>query len=85
MEVGVHNRCNYIPFNAAPHENWLPLCRRILSGAGINNISDQSLLKVIATGKGSAQDILDSIVSIGLKVRRSNAWVPTVKDSGLYV
>jgi hypothetical protein len=85
VEVGVCNRCNCIPFNAVPHENWLPLCRRILSDAGINNISDQSLLKVIATGNGSARDILDSIVSIVLKVRQSNALASKIKDSGLFV
>jgi DNA polymerase III gamma/tau subunit len=67
-----------------PHENWLSLCRRILSDTGIN-ISDQSLLKVIATGNGSARDILDSIVSIVLKVRQSNALVSKIKDSGLFV
>ena len=85
VEVGVRNRCHCIQFNAAPDENWLPLCRRVLSDAGINNISDQSLLKVIATGNGSARDILDSIVSIVLKVERSNNSVAPVKDGGLYV
>lgn len=85
VEVGVRDRCHCIPFNAAPDENWLPLCRRILSDAGINNISDQSLLKVIATGNGSARDILDSLVSIVLKVERSNNSVAPVKDGGQYV
>ena len=85
VEVGVRNRCHCIPFNAAPDENWLPLCRRILSDVGINNISDQSLLKVIATGNGSARDILDAVVSIVLKVERSNNSVAPVQDGGQYV
>ena len=85
VEVGVRNRCHCIPFNAAPAENWLPLCRRILSDVGINSISDQSLLKVIATGNGSARDILDAVVSIVLKVERSNNSVAPVKDGGQYV
>ena len=30
IEVGVRNRCHCIPFNAAPPDRWLNLCRRIL-------------------------------------------------------
>jgi DNA polymerase III delta prime subunit len=85
VEVGVRNRCHCIPFNAAPNENWLTLCRRILSDEGIYNISDQSLLKVIAAGNGSARDILDSIVSIVLKVERSKMSVALVKDGDLFL
>ena len=64
IEVGVRNRCHCIPFNAAPPNRWLNLCRRILDDEGIVNVSDQTLLKVIATGKGSARNILDAVMSI---------------------
>jgi DNA polymerase III delta prime subunit len=64
VEAGVRNRCHCIPFNAAPAERWLPLARRIMSDAGIAGISDQQLMAVIATGKGSARDILDALVSV---------------------
>ena len=64
IEVGVRNRCHCISFNAAPPDRWLNLCRRILDDEGIVNVSDQTLLKVIATGKGSARDILDAVMSI---------------------
>jgi DNA polymerase III gamma/tau subunit len=70
VEVGVRNRCHCIPFNAAPPERWLNLCRRILDDEGIVNVSDQTLQKVIATGKGSARDILDAVVSIVLNSKR---------------
>lgn len=64
IEVGVRDRCHCIPFNAAPPDRWLNLCRRILDDEGILNVSDQTLLKVIATGKGSAREILDAVMSI---------------------
>jgi DNA polymerase III delta prime subunit len=67
IEVGVRDRCHCIPFHEAPAIRWLPLCRKILNDAGISNISNQTLLKVIACGRGSARNILDSIVSIVLK------------------
>ena len=82
IEVGVRNRCHCIPFNAAPPDRWLTICRRILDDEGIVNVSDQTLLKVIATGNGSARDILDAVVSIVLKANRvvQNAAIKTDKE-----
>ncbi len=80
VEVGVRNRCHCIPFNAAPPERWLNLCRRILDDEGIVNVSDQTLLKVIATGKGSARDILDAVVSIVLNTNRASQTNLTTAD-----
>ena len=71
VEVGVRNRCHCIPFNAAPPDRWLPICRRILNDEGIANVSEQTLLKVIESGNGSARDILDAVVSIVLKAKRT--------------
>lgn len=73
IEVGVRSRCHCIPFNAAPSEGWLPLAKCILSDAGMSGISDAQLLAVIATGNGSARDILDAIVSIVLNVQQQRA------------
>jgi DNA polymerase III gamma/tau subunit len=70
VEVGVRNRCHCIPFNAAPPDRWLPICRRILNDEGILNVTDQTLLKVIESGNGSARDILDAVVSIVLKLKQ---------------
>lgn len=72
VEIGVRNRCHCIPFNAAPPDRWLPICRRILNDEGIFNITDQTLSRVIESGNGSARDILDAVVSIVLKVKRGN-------------
>jgi hypothetical protein len=51
----------------------LPICRRILADAGITGVSDQALIDVIASGNGSARNILDGVISIVLKVRRLSA------------
>ena len=80
IEVGVRNRCHCIPFNAAPPDRWLNLCHRILDDEGIVNVSDQTLLKVIATGKGSARDILDAVVSIVLNTKRASQTNLTTAD-----
>lgn len=73
VEVGVRSRCHCIPFNAAPASSWLPLSRRILSDAGMSGISDEQLLAVIETGKGSARDILDAIVELVLTAKQQQA------------
>jgi replication-associated recombination protein RarA len=73
IEAGVRNRCHCIPFMAAPAQRWLPLARRIMSDAGITGISDQQLIDVIATGKGSARDILDAVVSVVLDAHAQQA------------
>lgn len=72
VEAGVVSRCHCIPFNAAPANSWLPLARRILSDSGLTSISDEQLLAVIETGKGSARDILDALISVVLNAT-SNA------------
>ena len=68
IEPGVISRCQCIAFNAAPASSWLPLARRILSDSGLTGISDEQLLAVIETGKGSARDILDALISVVLNV-----------------
>ena len=73
IEAGVRDRCHCIPFNAAEPARWLPICRRILADAGITGVSDQALIDVIASGNGSARNILDGVISIVLKVRRLSA------------
>jgi DNA polymerase III delta prime subunit len=70
IEQGVRDRCHCIPFNAASPEKWLPICRQLLSDAGITGISDQALMDVIATGNGSARNILDAVISVILNVQR---------------
>jgi DNA polymerase III gamma/tau subunit len=66
VEIGVRSRCHCMPFNAAPADKWMPLARRIMADAGLNGISDQQLLAVIQTGKGSARDITDALIDVVL-------------------
>ncbi len=67
VELGVRSRCHCIAFNAAPAEQWLPLARRIMDDAGLHGISDQQLVAVIQTGKGSARDIRDALIDVVLE------------------
>ena len=69
VEIGVRSRCHCIPFNAAPAVKWLPLAHRIMTDTGLNGISDQQLLAVIQTGKGSARDITDALIDVVLVAR----------------
>lgn len=71
IEIGVRNRCHCIPFNAAPAAGWLALAERILSDHGVTGVTTPQLLQVIATGNGSARDILDAIVDLILQVKRA--------------
>lgn len=73
VEAGVISRCHCIPFIAAPSSSWLPLARRILNDAGMSGISDEQLLAVIDTGKGSARDITDALVELVLTIRKMYA------------
>jgi DNA polymerase III gamma/tau subunit len=82
VEAGVVSRCHCIAFNAAPSSSWLPLARRMLSDARMTGISDEQLLAVIETGKGSARDILDALVSVVLNVnsRADNMRSPSERQ-----
>jgi len=69
IEAGVVSRCHCIAMNAAPSSNWLPISKRILSDSGLTGISDDQLLSVIDTGKGSAREILDAVVETTIEAR----------------
>jgi DNA polymerase III delta prime subunit len=73
IESGVQNRCHCIPFHAAAAAKWLPLAQHIMTDAGLNGISDEQLLAVIETGKGSARDITDALIDVVLEVRDIHA------------
>jgi DNA polymerase III delta prime subunit len=72
IEIGVRDRCHCIAFNAAPDTNWLPFAKRIISDAGIIGITDAALLNVISKCNGSARQILDAIIDLGIQVQRQN-------------
>jgi DNA polymerase III delta prime subunit len=70
IEEGVRDRCHCIPFMAAAAVKWLPLARRMVKDVGICGITDQQLLAVIDTGKGSARNILDAVISVILEAQQ---------------
>lgn len=70
VEAGIRNRCHCIPFNAAPAAKWLQLTRQILTDAGMNKLTDETLIKLITPCNGSARDIVNTIVQVILTVQR---------------
>ena len=71
IEKGVLNRCHLIEFNAAASADWLPLAHRILNDMQVSGVADDLMLQIITACKGSARDILASIVAVGLKRQRA--------------
>lgn len=64
IDKGILNRSYLIEMNAAQPQQWLPLCQRILKGLGMNNVSNNQLLPIIAAAKGSARDIASSMFEV---------------------
>ena len=73
IDAAIRNRCHCIPFNAAPAAKWLPLAQRMLADAGITEVPDSAVLKIIATCNGSARDVVNAIVELILLRRRKRA------------
>ena len=69
IEPGVQDRCHCIPFNAALPEKWLPLAHRIMADAGLSGISDEQLVAVIQTAKGTARGIADALIDVVLEAK----------------
>ena len=64
IEKGVINRCVLVDCNAAPPKAWLPFARRILADNEVVGVTDEDLLPLITTCKGSARDIADGMFTI---------------------
>jgi len=83
-ENGVIDRCHCIPFNAAASVKWLPLANRILIDNGINNVSDESIIRVIDTCRGSARNIVDCIARIVVELQ-TNTGPQTYDAAGVVI
>ncbi len=64
VERGIINRCVTVEMNAAPATAWLDFSKMVLSDAGITNVSDEQLLKVLTPCQGSVRNILDELQSV---------------------
>ena len=73
IDQGVQNRCHLIEMNAAADKDWLPLCHRILAACGAASLPDSVLLPIIAACKGSAREIINTVIQIGIDRARPEA------------
>ena len=64
IDAGVQNRCVRINFNAAQASEWLPFARQVLNDCDAGEISDDKLIPVIDSCKGSAREIVEAMQRI---------------------
>lgn len=73
IDQGVQNRCHLIEMNAAKPADWLPLCNRIIAACGAAPLPASVLLPIITAAKGSARDIVNSVLQVGIDRARKYA------------
>ena len=82
IDRGLKNRCHLIEMNAASSSNWLSVCRRILEQFNLV-LPDSVLEPVIHSCDGSARDILNAMIELGVEKNNSrSAGVSFRKDIG---
>ena len=64
VEMGVQNRCVRVNFNAAQAGAWLPFARQVLNDSGAGDVSDDKIVPVIDSCKGSAREIAEAMQRI---------------------
>jgi hypothetical protein len=64
IDAGVQNRCVRLNFNAAQACEWLPFARKVLTDCGAADVSEEKLIAVIESCKGSAREIAESMQRI---------------------
>lgn len=72
IDRGLVNRSILIQMNAASAASWLPLCHLILGQYKVTNINDAELLAIIDSCKGSARDIANSMIELGISISRKH-------------
>ena len=65
IDKGIINRSHLIEMNAANVKSWLPVCHRVLRQFNIT-LPDSVLEPVIDNCDGSAREILDAMLEIGI-------------------
>ena len=66
IDKGVINRSHLIEMNAASTGDWLPACHKVLKQFGLR-LPDAALEPVISSCDGSARDILNAMIEIGVE------------------
>jgi replication-associated recombination protein RarA len=72
----VKDRGHLVDFSAAPAQRWLKLAHRIMSDYGLPNVADNLLLPVIASGNGSARNIVYDLCMFANRVRIAKGLPP---------
>lgn len=67
IERGVVNRSVLVEMNAASAQQWLPFAQRMLADCGVEDVSDDELIPLLAACNGSVRDIADSVLTIAAR------------------
>jgi hypothetical protein len=67
IERGVLNRSVLIEMNAASPQQWLPFAQRVLKDCGVEDVSDDELIPLLASCNGSVREIADSVLTIAAR------------------
>lgn len=78
IDRGIRDRSHMVEMNAAQPQQWLPLCQQILNDMGVNSVSSQQLIPIIAGANGSVRNIADSIEDFALAIH--SAQQPTAPN-----
>jgi len=69
IERGVLNRSVLVEMNAASPQQWLPFAQRMLKDCGVEDVSDDELIPLLAACNGSVREIADSVLTIAARRR----------------
>ncbi len=67
IERGVLNRSVLVEMNAASPHQWLPFAQRMLKDCGVEGVSDDELIPLLAACNGSVREIADSVLTIAAR------------------
>jgi replication-associated recombination protein RarA len=67
IERGVLNRCVLVEMNAASPQQWLPFAQRMLKDCGVEDVSNDELIPLLASCNGSVREIADSVLTIAAR------------------
>ncbi len=73
IDRGVHDRCWGISMNAASDERWLPAAHQMLQKLGVRDVTDETVMDVLATCKDKSARQIVSALQLMAALRSQNA------------
>ena len=73
IDRGVHDRCWGISMNAASDERWLPAAHQMLQKLGVRDVTDETVMDVLATCKNKSARQIVSALQLMAALRSQNA------------